>query len=172
MNRAVIQYCIDQLTALQDNLDKTEKLNQFNMNYWARGNDITVHDNKTVELDCGFAGCFMGWAVHQKWFEPFGWTGVFTIRPGQPNTADLSRLVVDLKMVRGEHRSESVSVALMQIFGLDYETTAETIVLPEYYEGDNATPLEVAERLQKLLDHGEYYLLNNYKEPVDGPEDP
>lgn len=150
MNRDVIQYCIDKLTSLQEELDKTDKLDQFDMGYWA--NSIVSHDAQVVERDCGFAGCFVGWAIHQKWFEPFGWRAEF-------EQGASAQDVFPWFYEPGRGEKLSVSEGLRQLFGLENYSTDDYIILPSGYVGSKIEPIDVAKRLQQLLDHGEDYFL-------------
>jgi hypothetical protein len=68
MNREPIEFAVQQLRRI----DAHEELaRQFNMSFWA--NNTATHPLDEAEsLECGFAGCFMGWAAHQQWFDQFG----------------------------------------------------------------------------------------------------
>src|SRR5215475_860395 len=65
MNRHVLEFADKQLDKLDRGPGK-----YFDLEFWA--SLAETHPLAKPEPDCGFAGCFIGWAAHQQWFNQFG----------------------------------------------------------------------------------------------------
>jgi hypothetical protein len=142
LNVSVIKFCIDQLKEVG------AKGYEFDMFSW--GSSDHSHPVGTPEPECGFAGCFLGWAAHQQWFDQFGLA--FRLSQQHP-THNGTRDVADLMGISSH--------------------TLDLIILPEWYyvRDDVITPTMVAERLKDLLDMGEEDFVDKYGDGGDGGYD-
>lgn len=148
MKRKPIEFCIEQLTKLE-NLDIL-----FHMNQW--GNSSSSHPLDVPEdPSCGFAGCFMGWAAHQQWFDRFGVP--LRIKKAFEHSSAALTLQVSSPNAIADH-AEAID-AVSKMMGIE-EHTLDQIILPDNYpmHDSDITPIVVANRLQRLLDSGDELL--------------
>lgn len=153
INRPVLEFCITQLREIH------AKELVFDMANW--GSLDISHPFTEPEPDCGFAGCFVGWAAHQQWFDQFGVK--VRLRGNMPTTLN------DEGLDRG-----TGLIPLYGLLGVEGRTV-DRVVLPEHYrEINNIRPVtaeDVANRLQELLDMGEEKFLAKYDDDDDDEDD-
>lgn len=175
INKVAIELAIDRLNAIADVEDLAR---HFDLGFW--GNQIESHPlSEEEKLDCGFTGCFMGWAAHQQWFDQFGL--VLRLAMSE-NYRHLARSLPDMETRmfrnsvypvvdprsasifapfkedpgRSDSRTTSDAIkAVGQLFGIE-PTTMDRLIYEEHYDdGEKAGPLQVVEKLRQLLDLGE-----------------
>jgi hypothetical protein len=158
MNRLPIEFAINRLNDIASNALLAAK---FDLTYW--GNKLTTHAFfEPEDPGCGFGGCFMGWAVHQQWFVPWGLKLGFdgeeeTGSPLAPRveheSADAFQPFVTMAP-RGDTQGAIGAVALL--FGIQ-KSTFEHIIYEEHYPmlPDDIGVIEVRNRLKALLELGE-----------------
>lgn len=163
MNREVIQYSIERLQEID------ARGLQFDMDMW--GNKADSHPlSEPEQAECGFAGCFMGWAAHQQWFDPFG----LKLRLYDDNGRRTPHLKIDGSSGTSEHTVACTCVADL----FDITTAAlNCIILPDKYvgfeSGSDIEPRHVIERLQFLLstDDDETFVKRIYEELDNAHDD-
>lgn len=119
----------------------------FNIDSWQSGTPDKPEGDRPGE--CGFAGCAVGWAVHQKMFRGlhFGDTNKrvpeSSVFPGDAqNSYDI------YFSEKGAAQKEGYDAAA-HVFGLDgYDT--RFLFSPNEYS-DNPTPKQVAKRIRKFV---------------------
>ena len=164
MNVTVINHCIESLIAIANN---EALVRQFDLHFW--GNKVVMHDfDEPEDSDCGFAGCFLGWAAHQRWFQPFGLNLVLydtkapAFTPTSHHQISLAVLhegseprfhqfVVDAAAGR---QLEKAVWAVAYALGIQSKTL-ELVIYDDHYDEDKRGPQHVAAYLQQLLALGE-----------------
>ena len=165
MNRAPIELAFERMTWLRDHPQFSKK---FDIDHWANKPESHPLDQPETP-DCGFSGCFMGWASHQRWFDHWGLrldledfapgTGVMSgvveqknIFPVvRPDSAPAFRRYVNAKPGR---QSDAAIDAVAKLFGIHRDTLG-MIIYEENYRHQEVTPEMVRDRLGELLEHGE-----------------
>ena len=158
MNRVPIELAIERMTWLASQTDFSQK---FDLSYW--GNRLTTHAaDEPEDPRCGFGGCFMGWAIHQQWFESFGLVMGF-----EGEDADRSSVVPRVDETSAEQfrpfanrapgrKTDGAIDATALLFGIT-RPTLEYIIYEEHYPmgPDEITVGVVRDRLRQLLELGE-----------------
>lgn len=148
MRTDVLLYLAAKLDELQARLDAMPKetfkadegiglYSPFWMQEWA------------IETECGFAGCMVGWAAHEKWLDQFG----YELRLVKDESLDFLPTVG-----RDNPRRIPGFVAHFARFLGVRTLTVEYIIMPSEYvvqPGQNIEPRDVAERIRDLVKHGE-----------------
>jgi hypothetical protein len=167
MNTGPIKFAMTQLAELE----QVEAFRRnFSLGYWANKTDTHALDAEE-QLECGFSGCFMGWAIHQQWFAPFGLVlGFGTVDPWKGLTnvpADAKLQVVPFVDTRSSSQfygyalqpavkqTEAAIEAMAELFGVQSETLGNIIYEEAYPTSEGVTMTMVRQRLAELLAHGE-----------------
>jgi hypothetical protein len=157
MNRLPIEFAFQQMTRIARN---AELARHFDLTFW--GTAVDSHPLTVPEPDCGFSGCFIGWAAHQQWFHQFGLQlGLY--KEGLPEDPFQRSNIVPAvlpgsawqysEFISDKHRTQGAVDALALLFDIDKDTLGN-IIYEEAYRGD-ITVMEVRDRLGELLEHGE-----------------
>lgn len=146
MNNERVQRLYDRLKGLADDRARAER---FRLDVWHNNRDLDAHDVKP-EAECGFAGCVVGWAGHEHWFDDLGLR--IELNPG----GKLGQLVMSIKdgdlWVNRSFQREHVTVARF----LDVDPGAvAAIIYPDHYDISPVPLHEVLERVEMLLKGGE-----------------
>jgi hypothetical protein len=166
MNREPIEFAMARLAELE----QVEAFrNAFSLSYW--GNKADFHPLDVPEqIDCGFSGCFMGWAIHQQWFADFGlvlgfetvnpWAGLGSA-PANPNLqiipcvkASSSSQFYGYALYESRRSTEAAIEAVAKLFGVE-DMTLGHVIYEESYQVDSIGMKDVRERLGELLELGE-----------------
>lgn len=161
MNKVRVAFIRDRLMVIADD-EKARK--QFEIDQWVdketEPHAQPVVDAKApIEPECGFAGCILGWASHERWFEPWGykatWNGMSSML--------LHRLGQEVGHVYEPERP------FADILDVDPCVT-NRLIYGNYYDNPDLEPIDEAiERLTFLLDKGEKAFINRYV--GEGPEE-
>lgn len=147
MNVEAIELAIAKLTDLQERLIAAEAMEQFQISFW--GTSADQHDGPDPEPGCGFAGCFVGWATHEKWFEPLGLQLAMQRNTDRPTDPRFNYVPIVIEGDGTVRKVTEATDAIASFFGIELQTL-DHIILPDHYASEPA-PLDVAERLQILL---------------------
>lgn len=172
MNREPIEFAMRQLETI---VDSTLFSTQFSLSHW--GNQLLTHPlDQPEDPKCGFSGCFIGWAIHQQWFDKWGLKLAFSVPWDAPASTHVEqtegRLSIFPRVSEDSseawlryatekdggqfagRQTEMALYAVANLFGID-RSLMDYIIYEEHYEDpDEVTPLEVRDRLGKLLEHG------------------
>jgi hypothetical protein len=168
MNKEPIEFAMTRLAELE----KVEAFaRNFSLSYW--GNKTAVHSlDEAEQLECGFSGCFMGWAIHQQWFAPFGLVlGFATLDPwvnlAPPSKPANYKLQIvpfvdkssssefyGLALHSRHHQTDSAIKAVARLFDIE-EQTLGNIIYEEAYPVEHVSMALVRQRLGELLELGE-----------------
>ena len=174
MNKTIIMHCIEQLERIQADA----LTHHFDLELWA--SSIKTHPLDEPEPDCGFQGCFIGWAVHQQWFEPFGLhLGLAELRQGFVTASIVPVVLTEGSEPRfhqfvpkGEPRTANNAIwAIAYLMGITTKTL-ECVIYSEHYDAGSDTQAgDVAQRLRLLLALGEDDLRAKVAEDDEARED-
>jgi hypothetical protein len=106
--------------------------------------------NMAIQHDCGFAGCILGWASHERWFEPWG----YEVK-AWGNTIQIMRIG------EKERHPFEPERPLGDILDVDPVVTTR-IIYGSHYEGNDDPIDEAIELLTFLHDKGEGAFINRY----------
>lgn len=160
MNRVPIELAVERMTWLAGQAQLAHK---FGLSSW--GNRVQTHAaDEPEDPHCGFSGCFMGWAIHQQWFEKFGLVMGFDGPEAPADHTSLSPMVLEASAPqfaffaaqRPGRRTDATIAAVALLFGIA-RPTLEYIIYEEHYPmtvGD-ITVMVVRDRLLLLLLLGE-----------------
>jgi len=153
MNKERVAFIRDRLMVIAND---EKACSQFDIDQWvaqpAEPHALPVVDAKApIEPECGFAGCILGWASHERWFEPWGykatWNGMSSMH--------LHRLGQEVAYLSEPERP------FADILGVDPCVT-NRIIYDTYYEGTDSPINEAIELLTFLLDKGEKAFIDRY----------
>lgn len=160
----ILTHLAKQLEDLQlriDALPIDDEKSPFKIDMWA--NTLTIHAGRDETMDCGFAGCAIGWAAHERWFEKFGWS--ISLMPGNRMTD-----TYPVFHRRGEgpverrcgHRTDAAFEDASSMLEIS-KRVATRLFSPGYYpgKGEETEPRDVARRVRKLIEVGEKDFLEN-----------
>lgn len=136
LRREPIAIAIENMKALKGELLNGHNEKAFQMDYW--------QSPDAAEWECGFAGCFLGWATHRGWYK------------GMTPEPYLASVNGDARVHWEFHGSTitSSAIGLATLFGIKPEQ-ADWIILPTRYRDENNVTIdEVIERLEALHDGG------------------
>lgn len=127
------------LLKLADLLDHIPK-KSFDMSEWKKSEPTKPEGKKLGE--CGFAGCAMGWAAHQKLFKnlKFDFFGI-EYGPNPPS---------DGESFSNNFSGFDAAAKCMQITYQD----AEYLFSIEHYRSKNPMPATVAKRIRHFVEWG------------------
>lgn len=148
MNEEIIKHTIDMLQSVAADKKRAER---FDLGFW--GNSMAQHQVEKEEPDCGFSGCLIGWAAHERWYEQFGYE--ITLVSSSDTTNPRCRFEPEFrKNGTPIGKSYNASVAfgsMLEVRGL----VAEHIIMPEYYESQHPSVQKVVDRLILLIELGD-----------------
>ena len=174
MNREAIEFTIRQLREIAANEAFAA---HFTLGYWA--NQLTTHEvDEPEDPGCGFTGCYMGWAIHQQWYAPWGLRlgfvhkapsgpledsrSSFNQLPNKlsifPEVLEESTLSYQKYRPKLPGRSDNALGALAavgEVLGLQTDTLEKVIYEEAYRNGEQAGPDDVANRFAEILEFGE-----------------
>lgn len=146
MRRDMLKHAVVKLRDLQKRIDQNETKFRFDLDYW-------WDEDPDKDGSCGTAGCFIGWAAQENWFEAFG-LKLELVRSMKTK----SNFVPRINMEPFRHLYAGCRL-LSEAFSLERLETIEQIILAENYDQtDRAlgpTPDDVADRIEELLFFGE-----------------
>lgn len=137
----------DRLVAIRDDARRAQRFDLF---IWTNGVD---ENESKPEADCGFAGCVLGWAGHERWFEPHG----FRIKMwnGHPGSS-VGHVRFYVRYGDDWHESErDAHVAFAEFLGLPPEVVGGIIYADRYTGKMRPSIDDVLERVEYLLEQGE-----------------
>jgi hypothetical protein len=173
MNRDTIQKTIDRLQAIAGD---NELRHHFDLGFWGNKDEIHAVD-QPEDPDCGFAGCFIGWAVHQQWYAEDGLVlGLQAFRNPVGRT-DWMPFVTFESHERFEQykpsfgrNAEPAMRAVGEVLGLELGTM-QAVVFSEAYPTGRIWPEDVADRLRIILENGEDRALEIFEREVREAEE-
>lgn len=146
MRRDMLEHAVVKLRDLQRRIDQHETKLRFDLDYW-------WDEDPDDDGSCGTAGCFIGWAAHEKWFDAFG-LKLDLVRTMETK----SNFVPRINTEPFRHLYAGCRL-LSEVFSLERLETIEQIILAENYDHTDralgATPDDVADRIEELLSLGE-----------------
>jgi len=150
MNRNILAHAATKLRDLQDRLDSKQVAGRFDLDHWWA--NIDYFDDDENSLECSTAGCFIGWACQENWFKDFGYEMTMLVSSGRGHMELMPSFNGKVCI-----NNASVEEQLTRMFGFKHSSTVEFLIYSEHYaeQGDNLTPLVVAEQIESLLEVGE-----------------
>ena len=161
INKPAIEFTIERLRAI----DADERLRQqFTLEYWA--DEPSTHPLAVPEdPDCGFSGCYMGWAIHQQWYARWGLMLGFEDLNSCGSLPSTSGNIVPIVRANSSSgflqytgvlaRTDNTIAAVADLLGLDIETFRQVIYEEAYQDSEHMGPGDVANRLAEILELGE-----------------
>ena len=154
MFRERVAFIRDRLMVIAEDKEAREK---FDIDQWvaeaAPDHAVPVTlASAPIDHSCGFAGCILGWAAHERWFEPWGYTATWN---------GMSTMLVYRTGGHPKHAYEPER-PFAEILGVDPAVTNHIIYASNFYQWDNDAIDEVIERLTFLLDKGEDAFIDRY----------
>lgn len=162
MNKERVAFIRDRLMVIAEDEKARE---HFDIDSWVAQSAMTHAEpvtvaNMAIQHDCGFAGCILGWAAHEKWFQPWGYE------------AQASEATMVINRIGEEPRHPwEPERPFGNILNVDPAIT-NRIIYGSYYEGQVDAIDEAIELLTFLLDKGESAFINRYIDAsYEGPQD-
>lgn len=123
-------------------VEVTRVISKFSLNDWT---DALESSDPSEQKSCGYSACAVGHAMFDPRFNALG----LVQHEGSPM-----------------YEGQLDWTAVQQFFGISYDTASLLFSPGSYFTGDDdnadATPADVAERVQVLLLHGEIELIDRY----------
>lgn len=108
-----------------------------------------------VQHDCGFAGCILGWASHERWFEPWG----YEVRATETS-------IQIMRIGEKERHPFEPERSFADILDVDPAVT-NRIIYGTHYERNDDLIDEAIKRLTFLHDRGEQAFIDRYVQDED-----
>ena len=130
---------IDRLLKLADFLETVPR-DAFNMSNWQTSEPSSPEGEMPGE--CGFAGCAVGWAAHEKMFRHFK----LQVKPGHDFPIPYYKPRILRRPLRGE-------AAVELLFGIS-SNAVDDLFMPHSYARNCDGPKQVATRIREFVrDH-------------------
>jgi len=177
MNKDNVQLLLEKLIDLQTDEARN---NRFDLNVWSNGVDELKHNPAKPDTECGFAGCVLGWAAHEKWFEAQGLRLFFRARGPLDRSwpagdirdpGDLPRLLGAQEEHDDGWGDVDPAFAFARFLDVD-ESTVNLIIYADYYaDKTDVTLQDVIERVQFLHSNGEMAFEHEFEAARDDDDD-
>lgn len=152
MNKERVAFIRDRLTVIANDEKARE---HFDIDQWVtqpatrHAEPITLAEMAIVH-DCGFAGCILGWASHERWFEPWG----YEVRATETS-------IQIMRIGEKERHPFEPERPFGDILGVDPAVSTQ-IIYGSYYEGKEDPIDEAITRLTFLHNRGEQAFIKRY----------